>query len=168
MSLHVVPPRAGSNPDQAGADDQTAVAPPGLPQALEEALAFKHERAMQVGANPADVDRLMAERQAEMEAANNAENEISRSAMVEEEDENAAGQPKDDTKAGNNQRGGKKNKKKKKKKNRPEQWAREAAEAERRKREEEEEKEKEKSEEAVEVEYVTDKLDMDPADPMFR
>ena len=51
---------------------------------------------------------------------------------------------------------------------RPEEWARQAAEAERRRREESEAAEAKDSGEAVEVEYVQDKLDMDPSDPMYR
>ncbi len=61
--------------------------------------------------------------------------------------------------------GGKNKKKKKKKKNRPEEWARQAAEAER-KRQEAEEADKEKPD--VEVEYIQEKLDLDMSDPMYR
>lgn len=69
MSLQVGPPRGGGGASEERMEEQVpgqgAADNVGLPQALEEALAFKHERAMQVGANAADADRLMAERQHE-------------------------------------------------------------------------------------------------------
>jgi splicing factor 3B subunit 2 len=67
----------------------------------------------------------------------------------------------------NGDAGGKKNKKKKKKKkNRPEIWAREEAEAERRRKEEDERAND--AEPEVEVEYIPEKLDLEPSDPMYR
>ena len=64
-------------------------------------------------------------------------------------------------------KGKKKNKKKKKKKNRPEEWARQAAEAER-KRHEAEEAAKENTAGDVEVEYIQEKLELDMSDPAYR
>ena len=63
---------------------------------------------------------------------------------------------------------GKKNKKKKKKKNRPEEWARLAEEAEKKRKEDEEWRKEKKEAEDIDVEYIQDKFEMDPADPMFR
>lgn len=130
---------------------------PKLPQALEEALAFKSERARQVGVNPADIERF------ESEGIDTEDDEVSverprkpnqsLQALVSIDDDDRKDKGKRQHK-----------KKKKKKRNRPEEWARQAAEAERRKLEEEERQ----KEPEVEVEYVQDKLDLDPSDPIYR
>ena len=121
-----------------------------LPKALEEALAYKSERANQVGVSPTDIARVEREGfpqvQSQLEEVKKPKsNQVVQ--LVEGMDE-------DDDKG----KGKKKNKKKKKKRNRPEEWARQAALAEQKRKEEEEAK----KEEDVEVEYIQEKLDLDP------
>jgi len=81
--------------------------------------------------------------------------------QVEEEDEDDEEEKSTEKK----DKGKRKKNKKKKKKNRPQLWAEQQEREERRKKEEEE---KEKKVEDVEVEYITDQLDLDPLDPMYR
>ena len=154
MSLAVEPPpnveELSSAPEQPASDGLK------LPKALEEALAFKTERAIAVGVNPADIEKVESEgrpqeAQGQRQAYGGQRKQVS---LVEDgEDEKK-------------EKGKRNKKKKKKKKNRPEEWARQAALEAERKNREEEEKEKENGD--VEVEYIQEKLDLDFSDPKYR
>jgi len=135
-----------------------------LPQGLEEVLAFKSKWATQQGHEPSDIARVEAEgvvfqpdqiqvQQAEMKKVPTLQKPVQ---LVEGMD--------DDDKS----KGKKKNKKKKKKKNRPEEWARQAAEAERRRTEAEEAAKNAENTTDVEVEYIQEKLELDMSDPAYR
>jgi len=133
-----------------------------LPQGLEEVLAFKSKWATQQGHQPSDIARVEREgvvfqtnqmQQAEVKKIPNVQKPVQ---LVESMD--------DDDKS----KGKKKNKKKKKKKNRPEEWARQAAEAERRRQEAEEAAKEAENTADVEVEYIQEKLDLDMSDPAYR
>jgi len=159
MSLNVEAP--GTSGDQ--------IAPPApvnrdvkLPQGLEEVLAFKSNWATQQGIQPSDIARVEREGvvfqtnqmpQAELKKVHNVQKPVQ---LVEGMD--------DDDKS----KGKKKNKKKKKKKNRPEEWARQAAEAERRRQEAEEAAKEAENTADVEVEYIQEKLELDMSDPAYR
>ena len=126
--------------------------PERIPQALENVLALKEQRtAENPNANTNYLPPKVSESLTDFEA---------------DSEEAEAGKTETET----NGKGGKKanKKKKKKKKNRPEEWARQAQEAERRKAEEEERKKREEEEPKVEVEYVADKLELEPSDPLYR
>lgn len=129
-----------------------------LPKALEEALAFKSERAKQVGVRPEDVERIESEGQPKIAPSPSkpkaSPSPTARPTLVAEADD-------DEQK----EKGKRHKKKKKKKKNRPEEWAKQAALMEKRKQTE---AEKAAGEPDVEVEYIQETLDLDPKDPMFK
>lgn len=143
-------------------DNNSVMANVPIPKALEEALAYKQERAFQLGVNPADIERFESEGIADQ--AKPVE-EVSRSFRPQTvRDPNPVSLVEDVDFDERKDKGKRQKKKKKRKKNRPEEWARQAAEAERKKKAEEELK----NEPEVEVEYVQEKVDLDPTDPMYR
>merc|ERR1712142_732379 len=124
-----------------------------LPRALEEALAYKSERAEEMGVRPDTVASFSHMEKSPVKPAIAAPG-VKPQLVAEDDDD-------DSDKKGKQ----KKKQKKKKKKNRPEMWARQAVEAEKRRKEEEE---RAAAEPDVEVEYIQEQLDMDPLDPMYR
>lgn len=119
----------------------------GVPTATEEPPQQKPVPLMGLSIPPPEVEH---EKQEQEEMETDQDNQADEEEDVEDKPEVGKGK--------------KNKKKKKKKKNRPAEWARQAAEAERR-RQEEEERSKEPE---VEVEYVQEKIELDPADPMYR
>ena len=119
-------------------------------------MAFKSEWANQVGVSPSEIARV----EREGVPTNPLLDQVEVKKPVQKPVQLVEGMDDEDDKS----KGKKKNKKKKKKKNRPEEWARQAAEAERRRLEAEEEVKNED----VEVEYIAEKLDLDKSDPMHR
>jgi len=154
MSLEVAPPTdlpaAEEKPQEVVETPQVLQ----LPRALEEALAYKSERAEEMGVGPDTVASF-----SHMEKKSPSKPTIAppgaKPQLVAEDDDDES------DKKGKQ----KKKQKKKKKKNRPEMWARQAVEAEKRRKEEEE---RAAAEPDVEVEYIQEQLDLDPLDPMYR
>merc|ERR1719319_1898816 len=129
-----------------------------LPKALEEALAFKSERAKQVGVRPEDVERIESEGQPKIAPSptrqkQNPTPSVRPTLVADAEDDEQK------------EKGKRHKKKKKKKKNRPEEWAKQAALIEKRKQTE---AERASGEPDVEVEYIQETLDLDPTDPMYK
>merc|ERR1712223_247880 len=136
--------------------DQTSA----LPKALEQALAFKSERAHEMGVHPEDIAQIESNvRDSHILRDNSNQNANYFDDQDDEESFKSKGKQRP------------KGKKKKKKKNRPQEWARQAEEAERKKREDESHQGKKDGHDDhpdVEVEYIQDKLEMDMSDPMYR
>jgi len=152
MSLDVAPPPELKE-NVAQATNETITEPVQLPRALEEALAYKSERAEEMGVGPdsvASFNHVAKQSPSKQSVSSGSKPQLV--AEVEDDD--------DDKKSKQ-----KKKQKKKKKKNRPEMWARQAVEAEKKRKEEEE---RAAAEPDVEVEYIQEQLDMDPLDPMYR
>jgi len=150
MSLELAPPPELKKEEDKPSQEAQVLQ---LPRALEEALAYKSERAEEMGVGPDTVASFSQTAKAVANKPGLAPG--GKPQLVAEDDE-------DDGDTKGKQR---KKQKKKKKKNRPEMWARQAVEAERRRKEEEE---RAAAEPDVEVEYIQEELDMDPLDPMFR
>lgn len=151
MSLEVAPPPELDQDEEKSSQETAQVLQ--LPRALEEALAYKSERAEEMGVGPDTVASF-----SQMAKASHGKTTLapgSKPQLVAEDDD-------DDSDRKGKQR---KKQKKKKKKNRPELWAMQAVEAEKRRKEEEERASQEPD---VEVEYIQEQLDLDPLDPMYR
>jgi len=151
MSLEVAPPPELKQDEEKLSQETAQVLQ--LPRALEEALAYKSERAEEMGVGPDTVASF-----SQMAKASPSKPTLAPGAkpqLVAEDDD-------EDSEKKGKQR---KKQKKKKKKNRPEMWAMQAVEAEKRRKEEEERAAQEPD---VEVEYIQEQLDLDPLDPMYR
>merc|ERR1711915_880419 len=138
MSLDVAPPPELKE-NVAQATNETIAEPVQLPRALEEALAYKSERAEEMGVGPdsvASFNHVAKQSPSKQSVSSGTKPQLV--AEVEDDD--------DDKKSKQ-----KKKQKKKKKKNRPEMWARQAVEAEKKRKEEEE---RAAAEPDVEVEYI--------------
>ena len=188
MSLEVKPPspnKAVEQDPELPEEDSNSL----LPKALEQALAYKSERAHEMGVRPEDIAQvfdllcrilaIFTYFHFNITGLNTpiCHNFLLQISHIEKQqmghqnmnDDHEDLDPEDSLPSKGKQRS--KAKKKKKKKNRPQEWARQAAEEERRKREEEERNKvkKEKGEEPdVEVEYIQDKLELDMSDPNYR
>ena len=168
MSLEIRPPSPAAampNSEDSSPIDQNKPSPNKdnssvLPKALEQALAFKCERAHEMGVHPEDIAQVQSDSN---DTYTNKENDGNQNILFEE--------PEIEDNVGNKGKQRQKAKKKKKKKNRPQEWARQAEESERERKEETERQVKKElygAKPNVEVEYIQDKLDLDMSDPMYR
>jgi len=151
MSLEVAPPPEMKQDEEKPTQEAPQVLQ--LPRALEEALAYKSERAEEMGVGPdtvASFSQMAKQSPSKPALAPGMKPQL----VAEDEDEESEKKGKQ-----------KKKQKKKKKKNRPEMWAKQAVEAEKRRKEEED---RAAAEPDVEVEYIQEQLDLDPMDPMYR
>ncbi|XP_075221871.1 splicing factor 3B subunit 2-like [Lycorma delicatula] len=175
------PPQQQSHQPQQQQQDQSGQsdAPPHrelrLPVALEQALAFKSERAKQVGVQPEELDVDPVIKDPSPPRAANETIETYGEDDDEEDDDNetqnenidqAPGTKKDDEKPSKSR---KKKKKKKKKRSKPSQQQQQSEDGEK-KSEENDSGEKEKSEDEldVEIEYIQETLGLHQLDPMYR
>ena len=160
MSLEIKAPEEEATTELDESESHNQEQSSALPKALEQALAFKSERAHEMGVHPEDIAQIESNvRDSHILRDNSNQNANYFDDQDDEESFKSKGKQRP------------KGKKKKKKKNRPQEWARQAEEAERKKREEESHQGKKDVHDEhpdVEVEYIQDKLEMDMSDPMYR
>ncbi|XP_045613444.1 splicing factor 3B subunit 2 [Procambarus clarkii] len=141
-----------------------------LPQALEQALAFKSERAKQVGVNPEDVEKVEREGLARMDELENQKPQIRTTVSMtksqtpfippvyEEEDEEVPEEPSQKNKQ-----------EKKKKKKRRRKGRHQLQEEMERKRIEKLKRDKSEIDDPnIEIEYIQDSIELDITDPNYR